>query len=170
MKLVKPSVTYKESYLSALEEASHEKLESFLAAPKDNQTFKDFVNYINDHANGKNLPDGYVPATTFWITDGNKIIGRIQLRHILNDYLKQYGGHIGYYIRPSERRKGYATKALKEVLKYAQEMGLDKVLLTCDEDNIGSNKVIQSCGGILEDTVDVAEGKPRKNRYWISLI
>lgn len=98
----------------------------------------------------------------------DRILGAIHVRHHINHpKLKVVGGHIGYGIRPSERRKGYAKEMLRLALSEARTIGLNKVLLTCDENNIGSYKTIEANGGILESSI-VVEGK-NKRRYWISL-
>lgn len=94
-------------------------------------------------------PDA-VPATNWWIVRGGRYLGSIQLRHRLNDFLADVGGHIGYGIRPSERRKGLAATALRQVLGFAgDQIGLSSVLITCDEENTGSRKTIEACGGVL---------------------
>jgi predicted acetyltransferase len=100
-------------------------------------------------------------------TDG-KVIGVIQLRHQLNDFLLNFGGHIGYSVRPSERRKGYASTMLQLCLAEAKNLNINRVLITCDEDNVGSAAVIENAGGVLEDVRDADDGT-RKKRYWITL-
>jgi len=113
---------------------------------------------------------GLVPATTFFArrAEDGKFIGMIQVRHILNEYLLQYGGHIGYGVRPSERRKGYATQMLRLALQYCVGLGLRHVLVTCDRDNLGSSRTIRACGGILENEV-MEENGELLQRYWITL-
>jgi len=93
------------------------------------------------------------------------IVGRASIRHELNKYLFNYGGHIGYGVRPQFRRRGYAREILQQSLKYIRGLGVEEVLITCLDENIGSVKVIESCGGTLENIVDL-EGKPLR-RYWI---
>ena len=99
-------------------------------------------------------------------TDG-RIVGMIDLRHRLNDFLAAYGGHIGYSVRPDERRKGYAKWMLAQVLKHAKTRGLSRVLITCDEDNEGSRRTIEANGGSFERTVCL-DGESIR-RYWIEL-
>lgn len=117
------------------------------------------------------LPKGLVIATQFFYIRkaDNRLVGMIQVRHSLNDYLSQYGGHIGYSIRPSERRKGYATSMLRAVLLFCKEIGLDKILISCVDGNIGSEKTIRNNGGIYESTVYERDEKCQLKRFWINL-
>ncbi len=96
-------------------------------------------------------PEGWVPCTTFWWIEGRAYLGRIAVRHRLNEYLLEEGGHIGYDVPASARRRGHATAMLRAVLPYAASLGIEKALLTCDDDNAGSRAVIETCGGVLED-------------------
>lgn len=112
---------------------------------------------------GVRLPADRVPCTYFWITDGDHFVGYLALRHSLTAWLLAEGGHIGYSVRPSRRRQGHATRALLASLDHARALGLDRVLLTADEDNRPSQVVIEGGGGVYEDT------RNRKRRYWIPL-
>ena len=96
-----------------------------------------------------------------------RIVGMIDLRHRLNDFLAKIGGHIGYSVRPDERRKGYAKTMLRLVLNEARERGIDRALVTCDDDNIGSARTIEANGGVLE-CVAQHDGETIR-RYWITL-
>lgn len=118
---------------------------------------------------GRNLPDGYVRENFYLCYDRNKLVGVFSLKFELTDFLLHFGGHIGYAVRPSERRKGYATKILKEGLFLAKEFGFDKVLCICNEDNVGSEKTILKNGGILENVIYDPEEKLNVKRYWIKL-
>ena len=93
-----------------------------------------------------------------------------QIRHYFNAYLEKYGGHIGYSVAPSERRKGYASQMLKLALPKCKELGIDKVLITCIEDNIGSRKTILANGGVYESSVYEPDEKINLERYWIDLL
>jgi predicted acetyltransferase len=88
----------------------------------------------------------------YWLVNGNKFIGRIKYRPILNEALKSHGGNIGYKVRPSERGKGYASQMLNEVIKKAKSDGLNEVFMTCDSDNIASIKIIEKSGGVLQSS------------------
>ncbi|MGN6612975.1 MAG: GNAT family N-acetyltransferase [Angustibacter sp.] len=114
------------------------------------------------------LPEGRVPAEYWWIVDGNAYLGAITLRHELNDFLLEQGGHIGYGVRPTARRRGLATWALGEVLRHARQVGLTQVLITCDDDNVGSARTIERHGGRLEDVREV-DGDRTVRRYWVDL-
>ena len=121
--------------------------------------------------NPETCPDSLVPATQFMLVrkDNNKVLGFLQVRHEFNDYLSKFGGHIGYSVRPSERRKGYAKVMLKMALPFCREIGLDKVLITCMDGNIGSEKTILANGGVYEYTIhEPSENKDLK-RFWIEL-
>ena len=108
MELILPSVKYKESYIRSLEEAKNDPGNSIskLQEPKEGESFDDFVAHFYDEMKGLNLPDGYLPATMFWLIDDGEFVGRVQIRHKLNENLFSRGGHIGYYIRPSKREMG----------------------------------------------------------------
>jgi predicted acetyltransferase len=108
-------------------------------------------------------PAGHVPSTTLWWVDGDEYVGRIQLRHELNHFLREQGGHIGYDVAPEHRRRGHATAMLRAMLPIvAERIGVERVLITCDHDNVGSRKVIEACGGVLEDR------RGDKLRYWVT--
>lgn len=120
-----------------------------------------------DYANSK----GLVPATTYFTIreSDNRIIGMVNFRHYLNDYLSKFGGHIGYGIRPTERRKGYAKMQLYMVLKEASKMNIDSVMVSCLDTNIGSEKTILALGGIL-DRIEHDERKNRNEKiYYINV-
>ncbi len=112
-----------------------------------------------------------VPAETFFLIreNDNKLLGIINIRLALNDRLLQSGGHIGYGIRPTERKKGYASYQLYCALEFCKEMGLENVLITCNKDNIGSAKTIQNSCGVLEnEIIDPTNGKILQ-RYWVNV-
>lgn len=111
----------------------------------------------------------YSPQTTFGVFDGEKLVGGFNLRHIIKGDLINHGGNIGYLIRPSERKKGYGTILLALALEKAKEIGLEKVLVSCREDNIGSAKVIEKNGGVYGNNYYDKELNKTYKRYWIYL-
>lgn len=125
---------------------------------------------LKNNSNEKKIePDGVVSTTFFAIRKcDSKIVGMVNIRHTLNDYLSFYGGNIGYGVRPSERNKGYATQTLKLALKYCKQLGLEKVMLACYKDNEASRKTIINCGGVLEKEFIYTDGKIIQ-KFWISL-
>lgn len=114
------------------------------------------------------IQTNWVNCSTYFAVIGNRIVGTIQIRHSLNEFLLGYGGHIGYGVRPFERRKGYATEMLRLALGKCHELGIEKALVTCDNDNIGSMRTIIKNGGILENEVPQKDGTVLQ-RYWISI-
>lgn len=106
-------------------------------------------------------PAGWVPCTTWWWVEGSEYLGRIALRHRLTEHLREVGGHIGYDVRASARRRGHATAMLQAVKPHAAALGIDPALVTCDVDNVGSRRVIEAAGGVLEDE------RSGKLRYWV---
>lgn len=110
--------------------------------------------------------DGYVPSTT-WLAmlPDNTLVGFLDLRHYLNDYLLHFGGHIGYSVIPQYRRHGYATAMLSAAIEQARHMGIDRLLLTCHKTNTASEKTILANGGVLENTV--LDGNQPIKRFWI---
>jgi predicted acetyltransferase len=115
------------------------------------------------------LKDGIVPCTYLWITEGPRYVGAIAYRHSLTPYLLNTGGHIGYGVRPSDRGRGAASWALKEMsARLAASPTTDRVLVTCEDSNTASAKTIERCGGVLED-VRVAEDGRNVRRYWIDV-
>ncbi|MFK4064638.1 GNAT family N-acetyltransferase [Streptomyces sp. NPDC029674] len=122
-----------------------------------------FERYVTEVSAAVHPADPYsVPVTTLWYVDGADYLGRLAIRHtIATRFLREYGGHIGYDVRPTARRRGHATAMLFGCLPYAAELGLESVLVTCDTDNTGSRKVIEAAGGTFEDE------RGGKLRYWI---
>ena len=121
--------------------------------------------------NPETCPADLVPATQWMLVrkKDNKVLGFLQIRHEFNDYLSQFGGHIGYSVRPCERRKGYAKQMLRMALPYCREIGLDKVLITCTDGNVGSEKTIHANGGVYESTVHEPNSDRDLKRFWITL-
>ena len=125
----------------------------------------EWVKFVENTKYKETVTPGFVTAHTFFALDNDKIVGIINARHELNDYLLNFGGHIGYSVRKSERRKGYGKKMLNYISEFLFSLGLEKILITCDKMNIASKRTIESCGGILEN--EVATEDRTTLRYWI---
>src|SRR5713226_698026 len=128
--LAAPSLTYRDSFMHALDEFDSDEggltYERELA-PAD---FDDYVRRCAAWSRGEELPDRWVPCSTFWLVDGTDYLGTVLIRHFITDWMRRFGGHIGYIIRPSQRRKGYGTLMCRLGLDQARKLGLDRVLLT----------------------------------------
>ena len=136
----------------------------------ENEAFDELVQKLQDWAVGKQLGQGRVPASTlFLIRENGKILGKLSFRHELNDYLQKIGGHIGYIIIANERRKGYGTTILKLALERAKALGLERVLVTCDQSNTASARVIEKNGGVFENLAYEDDKTEPTCRYWITL-
>jgi len=164
-----PARRHRRAWKQLRSEFDHDDAVHF-ALYQGSKTYGQFMRKWRNFHTGGHLPDGYVPGTKYFLLEeGNpKILGVIDIRHSLNDHLLNRGGHIGYAVAPSERRKGYAMQQLRLALEICRDMGLSPVLITCDQDNIASAKVIQKNGGVLEDERMSVEGKVFQ-RYWITL-
>jgi predicted acetyltransferase len=129
-----------------------------------------YLDVLKERARGEQLPPGHVPSTFLFAFDGARIVGRVSIRHALNDDLLRLGGHIGYVVVPEFRRRGYATAMLRQALQIARrDLGLSRVLLTCDDDNVGSIRTIEKNGGVLENIVTGPDVFTPKRRYWIDI-
>lgn len=125
--------------------------------------------YVQRPANrrqGLDVPPGWVPATFLAADLAGVLVGRVSIRHELNEYLENFGGHIGYAVRPAYRGRGIATEILRQALGIAHGEGIDEILLTCDEDHVISAHIIERLGGVLDDIRTEPDGQA-KRRYWI---
>ena len=166
--LVKPTARYKDSFIEAMREFQREERKKDLDVARLQMNFSEFMTKMRNYEKGKNLPKGYVPSTYYWLIDNSQFIGETTIRHKLTPQLSKEGGHIGYGIRPSKRRKGYGKKILALALRKAKKMGINTALITCDDDNVGSWKIIEANGGILQDKIQY-KGKLNR-RYWVQTI
>jgi predicted acetyltransferase len=165
--LMPPSPDYQDSFLEALREYHAER--RFLAWDIDTLA-ADFPTFVASLRRGETNPEeGDVPESILWLVDDKTYIGRINLRHRLNDNLRRIGGNLGYDIRPSMRKRGYGDLICKLGLDEARKLGLKRVLLTCDEDNAASRKIIESNGGVFESGEVVHRPGVRCLRFWIDL-
>ncbi|MCB9453133.1 MAG: GNAT family N-acetyltransferase [Anaerolineaceae bacterium] len=165
--LTEADIRYKETYLEAIREFQEEG--RYLDwTPRE--IAADFLHFVQTLHACKTYPrPGRVPETFYWLIDGDTFIGRLSLRHELNDSLNLIGGHIGYEIRPSMRLRGYGKAILRLGLHKVRELGLKRVLVTCDDTNIGSSKIIEANGGLLQDVIVVPGHSAPVRRYWIVL-
>ncbi len=134
-------------------------------------TVEEWLAHVRDMESPETCPKHLVTATLYVAmrkTD-SRIVGMIDLRHYLNDFLAEYGGHIGYSVRPDERRKGYASQMLALVLDEARKRGIPRVLVTCDEDNEASRRTILKNGGVFDSNTWLEAEKQTVSRYWIDL-
>ena len=168
--LVKPDLSYADEIIKYKEEALKENpLINGSAGLNRFSSIEDWLEELKKRSSEDTVPKGLVPSSTYLAVreKDNYIVGMIDIRHYLNEYLTQVGGNIGYGVRKTERNKGYAKQMLKLALEKCKELKIKKVLITCDEDNIASEKVILSANAKLEDIRNV-DGENKK-RFWIEL-
>ncbi len=175
--LILPHVRLRTSFLAAMAEFRAEgrggpgddsmvgrDLARYGATWSDPEVFARYAEALRaDAREDADRSDGRVPATNLWYAEGDTYLGRLSVRHRLNPLLLAWGGHIGYDVRSSARRRGHATAMLREALPVAKGLGIDRALVTCDPGNVGSRKVIEACGGVFEDE------RSGKLRFWIAL-
>ena len=131
----------------------------------------EWLGWLDTLADPDTRPAGFVPATTMLCVrkSDDRVVGMIDIRHQLNDHLLMFGGHIGYSVRPDERRKGYATAMLGLGLEKTATLGLKRVLVTCNKDNEASRRTILAHGGVLENEIWEEDEQRFVQRYWIDL-
>ncbi len=165
-----PVEKYKNTYIDGIKDFQKEGIRYLNDDINDLQNnFNNYLEKWSMDSEGVNLANDRVPQTVYWLIVNNVYVGRVSIRHTLNNHLLKVGGHIGYDVIPSERKKGYGTALLKFALIKAKELGIDSALLTCDEDNIGSRKIIEGAGGILENILKSENNEPNECRFWIQL-
>ena len=167
LRLIKASEEYQKQISDMLDEwyATGEKIIPYAIRKVD---YHDFEHYM-ESLELREPKEGLVPDSTFFCLDEDRdiFVGAVNIRHYLNDALLKNGGHIGDGIRPSERRKGYASKMISLALEECKKLGIDPVLMVCDKENIGSAKSIRNNGGVLENEIE--EDGVVEQRYWIRL-
>jgi len=174
--LVLPSMAYAASYLEALAEGHTDTTDAHRQVPLASIEADPAAHIVslNSPSLPIRLPNGAQPAPVpfahLWLIADGEVVGRVSLRYELNERLLRSGGHIGYGIRPSRRRQGFGRMALMLAKQHMQERGLARVLLTCADDNLGSIRIIESCGGMLEN-IEPRPDPPHEpmRRYWIEL-
>jgi len=167
-KLVEPSVDLEEAYLDYIGEweASGEKIVPYSSRRIVGEDFDDALKRWLGERSPEVYSRGFVPAALYFLVDeAGRILAAAHIRHELNDSLYICGGHIGYGVRPSERKKGIASAILAMALPIIKNIGIDRVLVTCDKSNLASGKTIIKNGGVLEN--EVFDGREYIQRYWI---
>jgi predicted acetyltransferase len=174
--LVPPSPRHAASYIAALREGFRRGIQPITPKERIAQIGAGFERYlaeITDPSGTIRLPSGEVvpkvPFSLLWLVEGDAFIGEISIRHRLNAWLLQEGGHIGYGIRPSLQGRGYGRLILKLGLEVCRDLGIEHALATCKDDNLASARIIEANGGRLENVIDDPAGGGRTRRYWISL-
>ncbi|GGB38488.1 acetyltransferase [Lentibacillus populi] len=169
VRLIQPTVDFKAAYLDFHDEwvKSGETMIPWVIE-KDPTDFAAMVQSLLEAALGIGLPDGWVPDSTYWLVKDDNLIGAVNIRHALTEKLRNEGGHIGYGIRPSERRKGYATRLLALALEEAKRLGINEVLVVCNETNTASRKTIVNNGGKQAANYTDKAGNVI-NRFWINM-
>ena len=135
------------------------------------KNFEEWLLKVQKDLSEESIEDNRIPATLYLTVrkSDNRVVGNLQIRHKLNEKLLQYGGHIGDSVRPSERRKGYASWMLNNIKPFCRSIGLDKILVCCLNNNVGSRKTILTNGGIYDGTVYNESQNKYLERYWINL-
>jgi predicted acetyltransferase len=169
IKLIEPTLDLKTEFLDLVDE--HQKAgEAYFDPELPQLAFSDYLRDLAKQAQGIDLPPGIIPMTTYWLVAPDRIIlGISVLRHELTPALEHHGGHIGYLIRPSQRRQGYGTLILALTLEKARDRGIQRVRITCDADNIGSVRIIENNGGVLSGQVTSERSGKIISQYWVAL-
>jgi predicted acetyltransferase len=139
----------------------------FLLDERDGESWPAYVKRVASWRDGAGLSPGYVPSTFLVAEVDGQIAGRVSIRHELSAWLSEFGGHIGYGVRPAFRRRGHATEILRQALLIAREVGVASALITCDEDNVASAATIEACGGRFDRLAEPVPGEPPLRRYWV---
>lgn len=165
--LIEPHPRFHTSFLAAMAE-QQDWLTAFVDGVDqlaDRDGFERYVAALISHRTpGPHLPEGFVTSSTLWWVEGDTYLGRVSIRHRLNDRLRNLGGHIGYWMRPSARRQGHATAAFAASLDHARGLGIECVLVTCDHDNHASRRIIEGAGGLFERALG------EKRLYWVPAV
>jgi len=171
--LIEPAPQYKESFLEGLYEFQGEGRMLNYDPQRIQKDFNTFLRHIQIYKDRNKISPNLVPTTEYWLIEGDEhsgiYLGTFSLRHELNDMFMRFGGHIGYQVRPSQRLRGYGKELLRLGLQKARQFGFTRVLVTCDENNISSQKVIEYNGGQFESSVYIEGSSVQKLRYWIDL-
>ena len=162
-----PREDEEQEFLSAHRATSPE-VPYFVSYYTEGMPFGQYLDALDDQERGINVSPNHVPSTVLFAYLGTRIVGRVSIRHSLNEFLERVGGHVGYVVVPEFRRRGYATRILGQALQIAHDrLGIRRALVTCDDDNIGSIRTIEKNGGVLQDVITGPGLAKPKRRYWI---
>lgn len=171
-----PALHHAPSHLAALEEGFRR---GMMAARTEAEIrgieadFGAYIRRITDQSGTIRLPTGEtvpkVPFSLLWLVEGDEFIGEVSIRHRLNAWLLVEGGHVGYGIRPSRQGRGYGKLILALALEECRRLGIERLLVTCQDDNLASARIIEANGGVLENVIDAPADRGRLRRYWITL-
>lgn len=162
-----PTLHYRDSFLSGMRELQEEGHYEDLNYDDLETNLRYYIQGWKDRRH--NPRSGLVPESILWLIDDDRFVGRVSIRHHLNERLLQFGGHIGYEIRPTKRLMGYGKTILRLGLIEAKKVGITRALVTCDDTNIGSAKIIEANGGVMENIVLLAGRSVPTRRYWIDI-
>ncbi len=159
-----------QAFFQGMKEWDEKDLSWYTFVWKPGMAYSEMLMKLHNDKNGINIPAHFVPASKLYgIIDDKTIIGRVSIRHKLNETLLRRGGHIGYSVAPRFRKKGYASEMMEQSILYCKKIGIEKLLVTCASDNIPSWRIIEKNGGILENEIYDEEDKEMIKRYWINL-
>lgn len=164
MKLMLPNSKYELSYNEYIIELADEERYPF-PLDFDHSDFQSMLEKLDDFSNGRDIPLGYVAATTYWLVEGGELVGVSNLRHYLNNRIKESGGHIGLGIRPSYRGQGLGAKLLQLTIEKAKERAIKEIHIHCHKNNEASSRMIKSVGAVLESEIHVNGGSEVVQRY-----
>ena len=171
MKLVELGVEHETAlrdFLADFAASSEARIPAFFGGAE--QSHAELVETFARQSRGEGLEEGWVAGTTLFLVHDGRMLGVANVRHRLTESLLRFGGHVGFSVRPSERNRGHATRLLEKVKEYARvNLGIDRLLVTCDPENVASARVIEKCGGVLEDESFYEPSEHLVRRYWISL-
>jgi predicted acetyltransferase len=166
-----PSMNEKEKFVEYIKEYRFDNPNAKPLGCTENINYEEWLKKIDKERNGIDLEEGRVPSTVYFLMDANdRILAHISIRHSIdNDFLRLYGGHIGYGVRPSERKKEYATIMLHLALIKCKELGIDDVMISCKESNIASAKTIENNFGVQKELIYIEDEKMNFKKYWINV-
>lgn len=166
-----PTINEKEKFIEYIKEYRLDNPNAKPLGCTEEVNYEEWLIKIEKESNGIDLEEGRVPSTVYFLmNEEDKIIAHISVRHCIdNDFLRLYGGHIGYGVRPSERRKGYATIMLHLALIKCNELGIKDVMISCKESNIGSAKTIENNLGVQKELIYIEDEQMNFKKYWINV-